>query len=130
MAFWFLPNSFGAYATSQTTGTVQTAYDKTNIIAGPRSTRVRTTTEPVNYLGYESDTDVECTHVIIARADWLLTETGGQVTESERDGSGTWYATAEFDLNPIEAADLVGITSQDYVAEIAPTYFRGLRLVH
>lgn len=131
MALWFLPNSFGAYATSQTTGTVASGYDKTNLIAGPRSTKVRTTAVagPNNFLGYESDADIGISHVVIARADWLIAQTAPRVYVSERAAGGTWHDTAEFDLDPVSAADLVGISSQDFAAEVTPTHLRGLRIV-
>lgn len=131
MALKFLFNAAGiaADAIGNTgSGSTATGYDTTAIMCGQRSTAWRSTSATANSIGYTYDDDVTISHVVVARADWLVTKAGQRVRGRQRNSGGTWSDIAAFDKNPLAASDLIGPRTQDLVVACAPTDLRGLGL--
>lgn len=99
-----------------------TGYDQADLITGPRSKRFRTDAQVAGTLGYTHDNiSVTCDHLIIARADWLLTLNAGPAYGTRinvnrytgYDGSGGTLVGAFQTLD--ESTDLIGYKYQDFV---------------
>lgn len=122
MSFYLLPNTLGdlAYgAGGNAVPGLATGYSGADGITGPRSTRVRFQAYlgARNYGYFHSAATFSATHMVIARADWLITKTGARVRPLEcTDDSPISYAVvAGSDFNPLTAASLIGVRSQDLV---------------
>ena len=133
MALLFLPNTAGDRATAQDntgSGATATGYDVKNLIAGPRQASNgwrSTASSGASGVGYQIATDTDIDHIVIARADWLLTENTMRVKGRKRDSGGTWTDISGFDKNPIVAADLIGPKAQDLVIAVdVDTSLRGV----
>ena len=133
MAFLFLTNLAGYTASSidaagLTAGTAS-GYSVNDFIQGPRSTRHRTTDSTSEIgRGYVFAANTTCDYIFISRADWLITKNGSRVRPRQRSSGAVWSYITGVDLNPISTANLVGVSSQDYVAAISPTDLRGVGL--
>lgn len=130
MALLLLPNTVGDVATSMTNAgsgvATASGYNNYDAIAGPRSKRWRSAAHSDwMRLGYVVAANTTVTHCVISRADWLLTQDTMRVRGIQRNSGGTWSDFSGFDKNPIAASDLVGLYSQDYVQEVAPSDLRG-----
>lgn len=137
MSFWLLTNVAGDEATTldnKGASITATGYTLTDVISGPRSTRWRSGAIAATLaISYHFDPtgggDVEATHVVIARADWLVTLGTARVRIQQRSSGGTWSNLIT--LDPFTSSSLVGIVKtgkthgQDYVAAITPTQKRG-----
>jgi hypothetical protein len=109
MAFWILPNTAGAVATSiDVDGSATTSgYDVHDLISGPRSRMWRC--DPfgsVVRVYYNLPAAMQMTHCVIARADLMMTEGGTQIDVAYGSGSGT---NIDGIGPPISAVELVGI---------------------
>lgn len=128
MSLWFLTNTIGDVATSLTESgmTIATGYDRTHIINGARSSHCRwqpaSGSQQVRYTLPSSYTP---THMVIARADWLLTQNGMRVKGFQRSSGGVWSAIAGADFNPLASANLMGPRSQDIAFAVSPTDLTG-----
>lgn len=132
MSFYLLFNHAGHFASSLDTislGTTATGYDIYDLIAGPRSTGHRTTASSSEAgRGYVFPSDYTCSHIVVARADWLLTQNGTRLRAKQRTSGGTWNYIGSVDENPLATNDLIGIRAQDYVAAVTPTDLRGIAI--
>jgi hypothetical protein len=134
MAFWLLPNTVGNATTASGPrsggGATATGYRDQDLISGPRSTiwRSTATAGAFNAPAYTTDSDVIATHVVIARADWLLTQAGIYLTAAQRNSGGTWSAISGFSYTPFTSASLMGPKLQDFCTTISPTVYRGIGL--
>ena len=111
--FYFLINDAGIEATSvgmQSEGVQDTNYDEANLITGSRQVWFKTTsTSDEKRIGYVWSGDMDLDHVIITRADKLVTQAGNTV--SIQAYNGAWQdVESDIDLN-----SLVGLKRQDYV---------------
>lgn len=131
--FYVLVNHAGAHASSQSaaglTLTTPGGYDPTHAIAGPRSAHHRSEASSSEIgRGYEYTTALEIDHVVVARADWLLTENGTRVRARMRDVGGTWDYVAGIDFDTLTRSDLLGPAAQDLVFPVEPTDHYGIGL--
>lgn len=109
-----------------TAGTAS-GYSVNDFISGPRSTRHRTSDSSSEIgRGYVFAANTTCTHIYVARADWLITKNGTRVRPMTRNSGGTWAVLAGTDLNPIATSNLIGPTSQDLVFAVTPVDLRGI----
>ncbi|WZO97257.1 hypothetical protein EP7_004281 [Isosphaeraceae bacterium EP7] len=133
MALTFLVNHAGVAADSIEVPTGATSAEEgfasKHIMTGPRSTGWRSTSGGSAGIGYAYDEDVAITHVVVARADWLLTKATQQVLGRQRDSSGAWSSIAGFNKNPLVRADLIGPRQQDLVVECSPADLRGIGIL-
>lgn len=104
-----------------------TGYDQADLITGPRSKRFRTDAQYAGTIGYTHDNiSVTCDHLIIARADWLLTLNAGpaygtdlrgyRYTGLDASGASAVFTSTILD----DSTDLIGYRYQDYVKEWTP----------
>lgn len=130
MALQLLYNTAANQATSITatslTLTAASGNNTYDVIAGPRSTRLRTTSSSsAAGIGYEYSSSLSIDYLWIARADWLLTKAGSRVTARQRSSGGTWsYGAADY--NPLTAASLIGPRNQDLLTAVTHTELYGL----
>lgn len=119
-----LVNTAGAYAKDlvQSGTSTATGYSQTDLISGPRSKYFRSSSATGGTLGYICDpSSVACTHLVIARADWLLTLNAGPNYGTEiqayryagYDATSASSVTSAIILD--ESTDLIGYNYQDYV---------------
>lgn len=109
MAFWILPNTAGAVASSMDVdGSTTTAtYDAENLISGPRSKMWRCDAfGSVVRVYYNLPQSYSMSHCVIARADLMMTEEGSQISVAYGSGLGS---PIDGIGTPIVAANLVGI---------------------
>ena len=128
MSLLLLPNTAGSAASSVSVsnGSSASSYDPENIITGSRARMWRSTATSGNVrIGYLLDEDVTVDHVVIARADKLVTENGLRVRISDRDSGGSWSELVSPDFNTLDSSDLIGKYSQDLVAAVSPGNERG-----
>lgn len=130
MSLWILANHGGYLGTAlYPSGEAATGYSLVDIVTGPRSTRYRSQASSGDRsAGYEFGSDVVISHVVVARADWMLTQNGSRVRARQRNSGGTWSVVSGIDLNPLSSANLVGPTSQDLVLAVSPSDHRGSSL--
>jgi len=104
--------------------------DYRNLIAGPRSTffsmPASTTDQGMGYA--HQGTNNTPTHIVVARADKLLTSTGMRLRGAQRASGGTWTVLGP-DLAPITSSDLTGIRGQDYVVAVSPSSLQGVGII-
>lgn len=78
------------------------------------------------YPGYSFSADVACTHLVVARADWMVTQSGARVRGFQKSSGGSWSAISGADYPHLRAGDLIGPRSQDLVLDISgATNYRG-----
>jgi len=78
------------------------------------------------YPGYSFAADVACTHLVVARADWMVTQSGARVRAFQKSSGGSWSAISGADYPHLRAGDLIGPRSQDLVLDISgATNYRG-----
>lgn len=129
MALLFLANHGAAAATSlaMVLGGADPNPDfaLTNVAYESRSKMFKgTATTGLTELAYTFTSDVACDHMVVARADKLLTKNQMDVAFRQRSSGGVWsdLGTA---YDPLTSADLIGIRSQDLVRSVSPTSLRG-----
>lgn len=108
MAFWILPNTAGAVASSMsvTGSTTTSGYDVHDLISGPRSRMWRRdSTATTGRVAYVLPSSQTLTHCVIARGDLLLTEAGTALIVEYDNGSAQ---TIE-NFGTVATSDLVGI---------------------
>lgn len=132
MAIWLLPNTIANAATgieligSTATDSTDSYSDKLNLIAGPRNTYWKSTAVSTEMaIGYQIASDLVATHMVIARADWMVTLASAKMNLVQRNSSAAWSAITGTTLNPLTAASLMGPKLQDYCTAISPTVYRG-----
>lgn len=117
--FYFLINDAGNNATTVgciSEGTQDSNYDENNLITGSRNEWFKTTsTADPKRMGYTWSNEIDIDHVIITRADKLVTSGSSQVNVQVNQ-SGWINLASSLDLEN----DLVGIKNQDYVLNYAP----------
>lgn len=133
----FLTNQIGEDATTLEllSGSINSSYDITSLIAGPRSRMFRSaqtagaaSTVNIAYSSLGSTTKA-ADHVVICRADKLLTPGGIKAEIQNKSSGGTWSSILTKD--PIQSTDLIGIKTgnqkygQDFVSEITTTEQHG-----
>lgn len=132
MSFYLLYNRAADFASSADTislGSTASGYDIYDMIAGPRSTGHRTAASSSEAgRGYHFGSDYTCTHIVVARADWLLTQNGTRLRAKQKTSGGSWNYIGSVDENPLVVGDLIGIRAQDYVAAVSPTDLRGIAI--
>lgn len=132
MAFWLLPNTIGNAATGvelispTVTDPNDLNSDKLNLIAGPRNTYWKSTTDSSAVaIGFQIASDLVATHIVVARADWMVTLAGARLRICNRSSVPAWSNLSSPDINPFATANLMGPTLQDYCVAITPTQNRG-----
>lgn len=128
MAISFLFNTagFAASSISVITGATATGFQTKNIISGSRETMWRAQAAGSAAIGYVYSSDVTISHIVVSRADLLLTKNQQRVLGQQRSSGGTWSNITGFDKNPLVAADLIGPKYQDLVVACTPTNLRGV----
>lgn len=128
MSLKLIVNHLGNSATSLSmiSGTVASG-DINNLIAGPRSSYMRATAASgAVQPGYVLGADLACTHLVVARADLMVTLVGAQVRAMQRSAAAAWTAVSGTTISTLAAGNLIGPTSQDLVLDLASaTQFRG-----
>lgn len=125
---WILPNTAGDQATSLSMPTVSTegGYDSADIISGPRNYFWRSIASSAGQgIGYILPADLIVTHFVIARADWLVTQSGGNLRSTQRNSGGSLSYISGAAYTPLTAASLMGPKAQDLAYAVAPTVYRG-----
>lgn len=127
----FLINDAGINADTFTlsTGTTASNYNLYDLIAGYRSSLHRTESsgsEILRQYAYSADLDID--YVVLARADYLITENGTRVRLKEKASGGSWSYISGIDYNTLDSTDLIGLNSQDLVIPVTLTEYRGLAL--
>lgn len=128
MAFKFLANTAPDEYTSITlpNGSTASGYDTQNIVSGPRSTWWKgAASANATSIGYNVGSSTPDT-MVVARADKLLSLIGKDIDILEWDTSS--WAVLETPKTPLTRADLIGISSQDYVESFTPTETAGFAL--
>lgn len=128
-----ITNSIGATATSMTAAGSGIAdasgYSMENVVSGPRSTMYRSaaTTSPIR-VAYNYSAAMDADHMVIARADKLLTAGTMKLTGKAKNSGGTWIDNPGAAIkDPIAVGDLVGppvgtkTTGQDFVYDFGST---------
>lgn len=132
-SIYLLTNTAGHSASSIGIGSGSVAaasgYSLNDLVSGPRSTLCRTAASTLyREAAYVFDSDVTTTHMVVARADWLLTQQGNRVRPIQRSSGGVWSVISGVDYNPLAASHLVGPRGQDLVFAISPAQLRGVGL--
>ena len=128
MSLVLLPNNVG-YAASTldlNAGSSASGYDINDLISGPRSTQWRSAATSGDVQpGYSFGSNTAATHIVIARADWLLTQNGTRIRPIQKNSGGTWSVVSGVDYNPLALANLIGPYNQDLAFAFTPTDLRG-----
>lgn len=115
--------SDGGYAATTITlnsGATASGYDAKDLISGPRSTMWRSDSSSSNIaIGYEHGARSE-THIVISRADLLLTQNGTRLRAMTMNIGGVWGLVSGIDYNPLTSADLMGPYGQDICIPFTP----------
>lgn len=131
MSLKFLCNTAAVVANGfgMGTGSVQsgTLYD---LMMGPRSSMVRfaSSTLPI-WVAYNFPSDTICTHIVVARADYMLTQYGTRLRPFQRDSTGTWSEISAGSIASVTPANLVGARAQDLVLDVSSaSVYRGVSI--
>jgi len=126
-----LTNTAGENATvaNYVDGATASGYDDYDLISGPRnrSGRSQASTGHISF-AYAFGVDVEADHMVVARADKMLTLSSLDMVIRERNSSNVWADVSSTALSPIQESHLIGIHEQDYVKQFTPTVQRGYAL--
>lgn len=124
-----LANTVGAKARYvDDDGAAATGYEPRHLLTGPRSRLYRTTEDTDSSVAYVCDETVSATHLVIARADYLLTNNGGtdagtEINVYKHAGYGGSSAAAVGSAQVIDApGDLIGHNAQDWVYSFGSTH--------
>ncbi len=128
MTVSLLTNSIGNAATSIAllSGSTASGFALNDLISGPRNYYWRATQQDANtstIVYYEVAASTAIDFAILAGAHKLLTENGIRVRIGSNNDAGGTLSTIE-DVNPLTAASLLGIKSQDYIITFASTNVR------
>lgn len=112
MTVKILVNTVGRDTYLQAGATAEDGYDARDLICGPRNKLWRSIPTADNKGSqYATNSNQTPDHLVIARADFMLTEQG-QRLRAYRVNSSTFISG--IDENPFSSSDLIGIKSQDY----------------
>lgn len=132
MGVLFLVNTAGDVAASVANaagGSTATNYSLLDMITGPRSTLHRGAAASGGVgCAYLFNSNQDLTHVVVARADYLLTLNTSRVRLLQRNGSNVWSYVSGVDYNPLTSASLTGLRSQDLVIPFTQVEKRGIEL--
>jgi hypothetical protein len=130
MSVYLLPNTIGDAAATCALEAGTTSYGELNdLIAGPRSTFWRSVAASSAIAPmFTLSSDVIATHMVVARADWMVTLAGARVRARQRSSGGVWSHIVGVDYNTLTAGSLLGPKSQDLVFAVSPTNYRGYGL--
>lgn len=128
MSLKFIVNHLGNSATSVSMVSGTLAEGSLNdLIAGPRSSFIRSAASASAIQpGFVLGSDLVLTHLVVARADLMVTKAGAQVRAMQRSSGGVWSAISGTTIATLAAGNLTGPTSQDLVIDVTgATNYRG-----